>query len=81
MNWVLIANTTAMDSVNLIIQLRIWIALIVILYFGYRLFISGFFTGNQYKKIDGLLYVKHPKGEWILLSEHERQQKKLKENK
>lgn len=81
MNWILIANTTATDSMNLIWSLRVLAILIIIFILGVHLLGSGFFTGNQYRKIDGLLYVKHPGGDWVLLAEHEREQKKLKENK
>lgn len=88
MSWILIANQfpyeLQTDSIIFTGVLRVLAILIIIIMLGFRLLhllASGFFTGNQYKKIDGLLYVKHPGEDWILLSEHERDQKKLRENK
>ena len=46
----------------------------------YQLLIRGVFTGNKYRKNEGRLWVKHPGGEWELLSEHMDKQKKLREN-
>ena len=36
----------------------------------FRLLKMGYFTGNRYKKFDGVLYVKHKGGDWEELSEH-----------
>jgi hypothetical protein len=36
-----------------------------------RIFLSGLFTGNEYKKINGVLHVKHPGGDWMPLEDHQ----------
>ena len=48
----------------------------------FRVLVSGKLTGNQYGRCpDGKVWVKHPGGEWISLEEHERKQKRLRENR
>lgn len=37
----------------------------------FRLLKMGIFTGNRYKRFEGVLYVKHPGGYWEELSEHQ----------
>ena len=46
-----------------------------------KMMIDGEFTGNEYKKIDGKIWVKHPGSGWELLSEHKKKQKELRENR
>ena len=48
----------------------------------FRVLLSERLTGNRYGRgPDGKVWVKHPGGEWIRLEDHEKKQKRLRENR
>ena len=50
--------------------------------FIFRLLMSGRLTGNEYRRgPEGKLWVKHPGGGWVRLDIHEKEQKRLRENR
>lgn len=78
---VLIIFNTAYSKIDYN-SLVLLMLLIVALYFWIRQFMRGAFTGNEYKKIDGVLWVKHPGSDrWERLSDHMERQKRLRDNK
>jgi hypothetical protein len=65
--------------VNLILGFTVFYVLRGLIF---RVLAGGMLTGNRYGRgPDGKIWVKHPGGEWVRLEDHEKEQKRLRENK
>ncbi len=69
-----------------LIELLEDIIIVILLFFivrwlVFRVLVSGRMTGNKYARgPDGKVWVQHPGGAWMSLEEHEKRQKRLRDN-